>query len=76
MIDMMPQVGYAIASRHGVEALCERLQDVGSIDVMENVINAVEKLSEEVPHAVVTGKGLERLARVFEFFEFSQQVRF
>ncbi len=70
----MPQVSYTIANRHGVEALCERLQDVGSIEVMESVVRAIEKLASETPQAILAAHGLERLAKVLEFFEFPQQV--
>jgi len=74
MVDIHPQLCYAVASRQGVEALCERLKDVESVDIIENVIKAIQKISEEVPHAVVSCNCLEYLANVFEFLDLILQV--
>ncbi len=74
MVDIAPQLCYAVASRHGVEALCERLKEVGTIEVIESVVKAIEKIAEEIPQAIIASKGLEYLAKVFEFLEVSQQV--
>ena len=76
MVDLMPQMCYAVASKHGVEALCERLKDVGTIEIIESVVKAIEKIAEEVPRAVIVCQGFEYLAKVFEFLEVSQQVCF
>ena len=74
MIDIIPQLCVSIVSKHGVEALCERLKDVESIEAIESVIKALDKVSEEVPQAVVMGRGLESLSKLLEFFEFPKQV--
>ena len=76
IIDISPRMGHVLAEKRGVEALCNKLKNVESIEVVENIINVLKNISEEIPYSILKSNGLEDLCRILDFFEFSKQVKY
>ena len=74
LIDIEPQLARPITNGKGVVALCQKVGACESIEIVESVINTLEKITAEVPDAVLESKALECLARVIGFFEVAKQV--
>ena len=73
LLDINPEIVSRIVENDGVSLLCQKLHNVTSLELIEHVIRALEKIGIENPHSILTARGLEYLAQLFEFLELIQQ---
>ncbi len=76
LLDIKPTLCGKLVALGGVTQLCKRLENVASIELVEHVIKALEKVAIENPYAILASHGLSLLASLLDFFDFPLQVLF
>ncbi|GAA6053157.1 hypothetical protein JCM3770_002881 [Rhodotorula araucariae] len=73
LMEALPGSAHSIVYSGAVPVLCQKLQDIQYIDLAEQTLSTLEKISEEVPHAIVREGGLSALLTYLDFFSFHVQ---
>ena len=69
-MDIFPNIVNAIVTHGGVKCLAQVLeQSMGFIDLNEACIKALEKISIENPHAILTSGAMSSVMNMMDFFE-------
>ena len=68
MVDSVPHAGRACVTHGAIPSLCEKLLTIEYIDLAEQSLQALEKLSVEFPDALVRGGGLMAALSYLDFF--------
>ena len=74
MIDILPSLCNKVATLGGVEILCQKLKNVESIELIENIIRALDKIALESPYSILAGQGILYISPLIDFFDFAKQV--
>mmetsp|Transcript_12243 Transcript_12243/g.39389 ORF Transcript_12243/g.39389 Transcript_12243/m.39389 type:complete len:1911 (-) Transcript_12243:1069-6801(-) len=75
MMDAIPSSSAAIVHFDGVPLFCERLLSIEYIDLAEQALHALEKLSQEHPLAVLRAGGMLAVLQYVDFFAMGVQRR-
>jgi len=71
-MDIFPNICNNIVTHGGVQCLEKVLeQSMGFIDLNEACIKAIEKISIENPHAILTSGAMALVLNMMDFFEIS-----
>ncbi|KAI8973176.1 hypothetical protein BDF20DRAFT_630803 [Mycotypha africana] len=73
LIEAMPTSVTSIASHGAVHVLCQKLKSIQYIDLAEQALFALEKISVQLPRAVVHEGGLTATLMYFDFFNIHAQ---
>jgi E3 ubiquitin-protein ligase TRIP12 len=73
MMEAMPQACGAVVEHGGVGVLCAKLLSIEVIDVAEEALTALEKLSHEHGRALAVNGGLSAVLNFLDFFSASLQ---
>lgn len=73
MLDISPATCSRLSSLGGVAILCQMLSNVQSMELVENVVKALDKIAAEIPYSILEGGGLAYLSKIVDFFEYTQQ---
>ena len=68
LIEVSPSTGAAIAQSRAVSALCASLLNIEYIDLAEQSLQALERLSHDYPHQVIRSGGLRAVLQYIDFF--------
>jgi len=74
ILDIIPQCANILVNCGGVDVLCQKMQNFEYIDVAENAIRALEKISEDYGGAILGTGGLDLMINMIDFFVVSIQV--
>ena len=74
ILDLVPQAAGILILNEGVPVLCQKIQNFEYIDVAENAIRALEKISIEHGAAILYSQGLSIMINMIDFFVASTQV--
>ena len=74
ILDLIPQSAGILIINEGIPVLCQKLQNFEYVDVAENAIRALEKISTENGSALLESKALEIMINMIDFFVASTQV--
>lgn len=74
MLDINPYTANFYANRGGIEIICQKMQNIEYIDVAENAIKAIEKLSMDHGVAVIKCHAFPILLNMANFFLRDVQV--
>jgi len=75
MMDAIPSSSAAIVHFDGVPLFCERLLSIEYIDLAEQALHALEKLSQEHPLALLRAGGMLAVLQYVDFFAMGVQRR-
>ncbi|EOD15580.1 hypothetical protein EMIHUDRAFT_470519, partial [Emiliania huxleyi CCMP1516] len=75
LMDAIPSSSAAIVHFDGVPLFCERLLSIEYIDLAEQALHALEKLSQEHPLAVLRAGGMLAVLQYVDFFAMGVQRR-
>jgi E3 ubiquitin-protein ligase TRIP12 len=75
MMDAIPSSSAAVVHFDGVQLFCERLLSIEYIDLAEQALHALEKLSQEHPLAVLRAGGMLAVLQYVDFFAMGVQRR-
>ncbi|GAA5900666.1 hypothetical protein JCM8208_000560 [Rhodotorula glutinis] len=73
LMEALPGSAHSVVYAGAVPVLCDKLKDIQYIDLAEQTMSTLEKISEEVPHAIVREGGLSALLTFLDFFSFHVQ---
>ncbi|BGP41601.1 Ubiquitin fusion degradation protein 4 [Rhodotorula kratochvilovae] len=73
LMEALPGSAHSVVYAGAVPVLCDKLKDIQYIDLAEQTLSTLEKISEEVPHAIVREGGLSALLTYLDFFSFHVQ---
>lgn len=73
MMDALPSSSSAIANHGASEPLCQNLLSIEYIDLAEQSLSALHKLSVEYPHQIVRANGFQAVLSFIDFFSLSMQ---
>lgn len=68
MMEALPGSAHSVVYAGGVPVLCSKLLEIQYIDLAEQTLSTLEKVSEEMPSAIVREGGLNALLQYLDFF--------
>jgi len=75
-MDISPNIVTHVVNAGGVKVLCDTMANaLGFIELSEACIKALDKISHENPHAILTSQTLQITLNMFDFFEKTTQSR-
>jgi len=75
-MDIFPNICNNIVTHGGVKCFAQVLErSMGFIDLNEACIKALEKISNENPHAILTSGAMTLVLNMMDFFEITTQKR-
>lgn len=76
LMDIYPNICNNIVTHGGVKCFAQVLErSMGFIDLNEACIRALEKISTENPHAILTSGAMGLVLNMIDFFEISTQKK-
>ncbi|GAA5894262.1 hypothetical protein JCM6882_007615 [Rhodosporidiobolus microsporus] len=73
LMEALPGSAHSVVYAGAVPVLCDKLKDIQYIDLAEQTLSTLEKISEEVPSSIVREGGLAALLTYLDFFSFHVQ---
>lgn len=73
LMEALPGSAHSVVYAGAVPVLCTKLQDIQYIELAEQTLSTLEKISEEVPSSIVREGGLSALLTYLDFFSFHVQ---
>ncbi|KAL8280298.1 hypothetical protein RQP46_007215 [Phenoliferia psychrophenolica] len=73
LMEALPGTAHSVVYAGAVPVLCSKLLEIQYIDLAEQTLSTLEKISEEVPSAIVREGGLSALLTYLDFFSFHVQ---
>lgn len=74
-LDINPMFTTTIVKNGGVPKLVLMTQNIEYIDIAENAIKAIEKMSTENPHVLLENDAFSNILNLIEFFELGLRVK-
>lgn len=73
LMEALPGSAHSVVAAGAVPILCAKLKDIQYIDLAEQTLSTLEKISEEVPSSIVREGGLSAFLSYIDFFSFHVQ---
>ncbi|KAF8817458.1 hypothetical protein BYT27DRAFT_7074713 [Phlegmacium glaucopus] len=73
LMEAMPGVAHTVVYHGAIPVLCSKLIEISYIDLAEQTLSTMEKISEEFPSAIVREGGLAALLNYLDFFSIAVQ---
>ncbi|KAG2011493.1 ubiquitin-protein ligase [Coprinopsis cinerea AmutBmut pab1-1] len=73
LMEALPGVAHTVVYHGAVPVLCSKLIEISYIDLAEQTLSTMEKISEEFPSAIVREGGLAALLNYLDFFSIAVQ---
>ncbi|TFK74978.1 hypothetical protein BDN72DRAFT_886090 [Pluteus cervinus] len=73
LMEALPGVAHTVVYHGAIPALCNKLIEISYIDLAEQTLSTLEKISEEFPSSIVREGGLAALLNYLDFFSIAVQ---
>ncbi|SCZ87897.1 BZ3500_MvSof-1268-A1-R1_Chr2-3g05365 [Microbotryum saponariae] len=73
LMEALPGSSHSVVYAGAVPVLCSKLQEIQYIELAEQTLSTLEKISEEMPSSIVREGGLAALLNFLDFFSFHVQ---
>ncbi|TDL21828.1 hypothetical protein BD410DRAFT_771174 [Rickenella mellea] len=73
LMEALPGCGHTLVYHGAIPVLCSKLIEISYIDLAEQTLTTLEKISEEYPSAIVREGGLSALLNYLDFFSIAVQ---
>ncbi|KAL0953368.1 hypothetical protein HGRIS_004605 [Hohenbuehelia grisea] len=73
LMEALPGVAHTVVYHGAIPVLCSKLIEISYIDLAEQTLSTLEKISEEFPSAIVREGGLPALLNYLDFFSIAVQ---
>ncbi|KAI3602651.1 ubiquitin-protein ligase [Moniliophthora roreri] len=73
LMEALPGVAHTVVYHGAIPVLCSKLIEISYIDLAEQTLSTMEKISEEFPSAIVREGGLSALLNYLDFFSIAVQ---
>jgi len=75
ILDINPALTNKLISYKGVEILCNNLQNIEYIDLVEWIVKTLDKVSLENSYSILSCNAILYLLNIIDFFDFTVQVQ-
>ncbi|KAF9047194.1 hypothetical protein BDZ89DRAFT_1058246 [Hymenopellis radicata] len=73
LMEALPGVAHTVVYHGAIPVLCSKLLEISYIDLAEQTLSTMEKISEEFPSSIVREGGLAALLNFLDFFSIAVQ---
>ncbi|KAJ7656325.1 armadillo-type protein [Mycena polygramma] len=73
LMEALPGVAHTVVYHGAIPVLCSKLIEISYIDLAEQTLSTMEKISEEFPSSIVREGGLAALLNYLDFFSIAVQ---
>ncbi|KAJ7066382.1 ubiquitin-protein ligase [Mycena amicta] len=73
LMEALPGVAHTVVYHGAIPVLCSKLIEISYIDLAEQTLSTMEKISEEFPSSIVRDNGLTALLNYLDFFSIAVQ---
>ncbi|KAJ7210561.1 hypothetical protein GGX14DRAFT_363533 [Mycena pura] len=73
LMEALPGVAHTVVYHGAIPVLCSKLIEISYIDLAEQTLSTMEKISEEFPSSIVREGGLSALLNYLDFFSIAVQ---
>ncbi|EGO22225.1 hypothetical protein SERLADRAFT_357165 [Serpula lacrymans var. lacrymans S7.9] len=73
LMEALPGVAHTVVYHGAIPVLCHKLIEISYIDLAEQTLSTLEKISEEFPSSIVREGGLSALLNYLDFFSIAVQ---
>ncbi|KAG8220830.1 hypothetical protein J3R82DRAFT_2323 [Butyriboletus roseoflavus] len=73
LMEALPGVAHTVVYHGAIPVLCSKLIEISYIDLAEQTLSTLEKISEEFPSSIVRENGLAALLHYLDFFSIAVQ---
>ncbi|KAG1723840.1 uncharacterized protein EDB91DRAFT_1340148 [Suillus paluster] len=73
LMEALPGVAHSVVYHGAIPVLCSKLIEISYIDLAEQTLSTLEKISEEFPSSIVRENGLAALLNYLDFFSIAVQ---
>ncbi|KAI0042289.1 hypothetical protein FA95DRAFT_1500247 [Auriscalpium vulgare] len=73
LMEALPGVAHTVVYHGAIPVLCSKLVEISYIDLAEQTLSTLEKISEEFPSSIVREGGLAALLNYLDFFSIAVQ---
>ncbi|KAG1780930.1 hypothetical protein EV702DRAFT_963221 [Suillus placidus] len=73
LMEALPGVAHSVVYHGAIPVLCSKLIQISYIDLAEQTLSTLEKISEEFPSSIVRENGLAALLNYLDFFSIAVQ---
>lgn len=73
LMEALPGVAHTVVYHGAIPVLCSKLIEISYIDLAEQTLSTLEKISEEFPSSIVRENGLAALLNYLDFFSIAVQ---
>ncbi|KIJ20720.1 hypothetical protein PAXINDRAFT_165588 [Paxillus involutus ATCC 200175] len=73
LMEALPGVAHTVVYHGAIRVLCTKLIEISYIDLAEQTLSTLEKISEEFPSSIVRENGLAALLNYLDFFSIAVQ---
>ncbi|EKM81670.1 hypothetical protein AGABI1DRAFT_54559 [Agaricus bisporus var. burnettii JB137-S8] len=73
LMEALPGVAHTVVYHGAIPVLCSKLIEISYIDLAEQTLSTMEKISEEYPSSIVRDNGLAALLSYLDFFSIAVQ---
>ncbi|KAI6008984.1 ubiquitin-protein ligase [Pisolithus marmoratus] len=73
LMEALPGVAHTVVYHGAIPVLCSKLIEISYIDLAEQTLSTLEKISEEFPSSIVRENGLAALLSYLDFFSIAVQ---
>ncbi|KAJ7734536.1 hypothetical protein B0H14DRAFT_2995729 [Mycena olivaceomarginata] len=73
LMEALPGVAHTVVYHGAIPVLCSKLIEISYIDLAEQTLSTLEKISEEFPSSIVREGGLSALLNYLDFFSIAVQ---
>ena len=75
ILDTLPEFSEVVIQYDGIQIICEKIKNVGIIDLTEQAIRALEKISLEFPMDTLEARSIEVVISVIDYFDAEVQKK-
>ncbi|KAF8557697.1 hypothetical protein OG21DRAFT_1434490 [Imleria badia] len=73
LMEALPGVAHTVVYHGAIPVLCSKLIEISYIDLAEQTLSTLEKISEEFPSSIIRENGLAALLNYLDFFSIAVQ---
>lgn len=75
ILDTLPELSEVLVQYNGISLICEKMNNSGFIDLSEQAIRALEKISLEFPLETLEARAIENVVSMIDYFDAEVQKK-
>ena len=75
ILDTLPELSEIVVHYGGIQLICEKMNNFGFIDLSEQAVRALEKISFEFPMDTLEARAIESVVAIIDYFDLEVQKK-